>query len=320
MRHSLLAVVLLLSWIQPAAADEAVVTVANLEFHSAFWPNLHHLLYGSAWARRPKTGARRLMPDLPVPLPETLSSEERAVWDEAAAYYDRNLASRDLLMGRGMEEINSALAAEDLGSAAVGAELRAILERTAPIYRRHFWPAHDRSNREWIQATVERLRTIEKEIVGAQMRLYGRAWFTAPVRVDIVWIGRAYTSLFPTHATVSPAEGPLTGWTGVEIVLHEVSHELILDTEKQMAEAFGDAWKEHGVLWHVVQFYLTGSALARILASRGIEYRQYLYSEGLFDRAWSQYRKAVEDSWTPYVRGEITRAEAIQRTVAAVKR
>ena len=46
--------------------------------------------------------------------------------------------------------------------------------------------------------------------------------------------------------------------------------------------------------------------------------RQYLYSEGLFDRAWPQYRKPVEDSWTPYVRGDITREQAIQRTVAAV--
>ena len=242
------------------------------------------------------------------------------MWDEAVDYYDRHLANRDLLMGQGMEDIKTALAAEDLASAAVGAELRTILQGVAPIYRRHYWPAHDRSNREWIQATVEQLRTIETEIVIAQTRLYGRPWFTAPVRVDIVWVGRAYTSLFPTHATVSPSEGPLTGWTSVEMVLHEVSHELILQTQKEMADAFGDSWKDHGVLWHVVQFYMTGSALERILAARGIGYRQYLYSEGLFDRAWSQYRKAVEDSWTPYVRGEITRGEAIRRTVAAVKR
>ncbi len=175
------------------------------------------------------------------------------------------------------------------------------------------------SNRDWIQTTVERLRTIENEIVSAQARLYGRPWFTAPVRVDIVWIGRAYTSLFPTHATVSPAEGPLVGWTGVEMVLHEVSHELILPTQMELSTAFGDRWKDHGVLWHVVQFYMTGLALERILAARGIEYRQFLYSESLFDRAWSQYRKPVEESWAPYVRGEITRAQAIERTLAAVR-
>jgi len=319
MRRASLVLLFVLCVARPSSADEPVVVVANLAFHSAFWPNLHHALYGAAWARRPKTGARRLMPDLPAPLTETLAAEDRAAWDAAVDYYDRNLADRDLLTGRGMERIKTALAADDLASDAIGPELRGVLERVAPIYRQRFWPAHDRSNREWIQSTAERLRTIETEIVSEQARMYGRPWFTAPVRVDIVWIGRAYTSLFPTHATVSPAEGPLTGWTSVEMVLHEVSHELILPIQQELAAAFGERWKQHGVLWHVVQFYITGLALERILAARGIEYRKYLDSEGLFDRAWPQYRKPIEDSWAPYVRGEITRAEAIARTAAAVR-
>ena len=133
--------------------------------------------------------------------------------------------------------------------------------------------------------------------------------------------GRAYTTLDPvTHATVSPAEGSgLTGWTGVEIVLHEVSHELILPTERLFAAALGDRLGAHGVLWHVVQFYLTGAALKRALQTRGIDYTPYMYSTGLFDRAWSRYRAAIETHWERYVRGEITRTEAVERTVAAVR-
>jgi hypothetical protein len=53
---------------------------------------------------------------------------------------------------------------------------------------------------------------------------------------------------------------------------------------------------------------------------RGIEYRKFLESEGLFDRAWPQYRKPLEDNWAPYVRVEITRAQAIERTLAALTR
>src|SRR5215471_15564181 len=189
MGRAFVIVAILLCGMQPAAADEPVVVVANLELHSAFWPNLHHLLYASAWARRPKTGSRRLSPDLPTPLPSTLSRDEQAIWDEAVGYYERVLANRDLLTGRGMEDIKTALAAEDLASNAVGVDLRSVLSRVAPIYRRHFWSVHDRSNREWIQNTVDRLRTIEAEIVREQSRLYGRPWFTAPVRVDVVWVG-----------------------------------------------------------------------------------------------------------------------------------
>jgi hypothetical protein len=303
----------------PSFADERVTIVANLEFHSAFWLNLHHALFAAAWARRPDTGARRLVGPLPAPLAAELSQDERAAWDAAVRYYDREMADRDLRTGRGMTPIKRALADDNLAADAIGPALRAVLERTAPVYRRRFWPAHDRANRDWIQATTDLLRTIEREIVVSHERLYARPWFATRVRVDIVWAGRAYTTLDPTtHAVVSPAESALTGWTSVEIVLHEVCHELILPTERLLGEALGDRLDEHGVLWHVIQFYQTGVSLQRLLRARDIDYTPYMYSTGLFDRAWGRYRKPVEEHWAPYVRGEITRAEAIERTLAAL--
>jgi hypothetical protein len=301
-----------------AADGEVVAEVERLRFHSSFWLNLHHTLYGAAWDRRPQTGARRLVSPLPSPLTAPLNDDERRAWEAAIAFYDREMADRDLRTGRGMTEIKLALLDGRLDAAAFGADLRGVLERTAPIYRRHFWPAHDRSNRDWIKETSGRFRSIAREIVPSLERLYARPWFASPIRVDIVWVGRAFTTLEPTHTTVSPAEGGVTGWTAVEMVLHEVSHELILGIERELAAAFGDRRREHDGLWHVVQFYVTGTALQEVLRTRGIEYSQYLYSTGLFDRAWSQYRKPIEDVWTPYVRGTVMRAEAIERTVAAV--
>ena len=300
-------------------ADMPVTSVANLDLHSAFWVNLHHTLYGAAWARRPQTSERRLMEPLPAPLTAVLSNDERTSWDAAVDYYERNLADQDLLRGKNMTQIKRALAAEHLGGEGVTKDLRAVLELAAPIYRRHFWPAHDRLNRAWIQETAALLRSIAPEIVKEHERLYGRPWFSSPVRVDIVWVGRAYTSLNPvTHATVSPAEKKLTGWTAVEIVLHEVSHELILLIDSELDKALGSRRQELGALWHIVQFYQTGLALQRVLQARKIEFTPYMYSTGLFDRAWSRFRKPVEEHWTPYVRGEITRAQAIERTIAAL--
>jgi hypothetical protein len=312
--------VLLLGPAGPASADVPVSTVAQLEFHSSFWLNLHHTLFAAAWARRPDTGKRRLVGPLPSALAGQLSDEERATWDAAVAYYDRELADRDLRTGRDMTSIKLSLVAENLSGEGIGPELRTVLERTAPVYRRQFWPAHDRANRDWIRATNDLLRTVEHELITSHERLYGRPWFASPVRVDIVWAGRAYTTLNPmTHATVSPVEvSELADWAGVEMIVHEVCHELILPTQEALAEALGDRAGEHGGLWHVIQFYQTGASLQRILRARDIDYSPYMYSTGLFDRAWSQYRKPVEDSWTPYVRGEITRAQAIERLVAAI--
>jgi hypothetical protein len=61
---------------------------------------------------------------------------------------------------------------------------------------------------------------------------------------------------------------------------------LILPTEKMLANTLGDHLREHGVLWHVIQFYVTGAAMRQVLPARGIDYTPYMYSTGLFDRAW----------------------------------
>ena len=106
----------------------------------------------------------------------------------------------------------------------------------------------------------------------------------------------------------------------MEIVFHEISHTLIAPIEKQLAAALGDRLREHGVLWHVVQFYITGEAVRGVLGARGIQYEPYLYSSGLFERAWPAYRRPVEEHWRPYVDGRTTIEAAVRGTVAAVMR
>ncbi len=318
MRTLLWLLVALAAGTGPTFADTAVTTTANLSFHSAFLVNLHHVLFGAAWSQRPDTGTRRLIPPLPAPLTAPLTDAERQDWDAAVAYYAAHLADRDLRTGRDMTAIKLALADERLDAAAVGAELRTILERAAPIYRRHFWPAHDASNRAWIADVSGRLRTVERELIPALERVYARGWFAAPVRVDVVWVGRAFTTLEPTHTVVSGAEPNMTAWTAVEIVLHEAAHELILPTDEALAAALGARRRAHGDLWHVIQFYVTGGALQQVLRARSIDYSPYLYSTGLFDRAWKRYRPLIEQVWPAYIQGEISRAAAIERTVSAL--
>src|SRR5690242_2706660 len=90
--------------------NEALVTeVANVRFYSDFWMNLHHTLYGAAWATRPEGGTPRANAGaLPSPLDASMTTDERAAWDAAVAYYDKSVADRDLLFGRGMVSLNTA--------------------------------------------------------------------------------------------------------------------------------------------------------------------------------------------------------------------
>jgi hypothetical protein len=307
---------------QPSPSAPAALEISQLSFHSAVLMNVHHTLFAAAWARRPEAGtAKALAGALPAPLDVPSAAAEQSAWDAAIDYYDRELASRDLLFDRTMYRIKMALVAERLSDEGVDEKLRSVLDAAVPVYRSRYWPAHDGANRAWIQQTGEKLRVVAPEVIPRLERLYGEQWFTSPVRIDVVWVGNrqgAYTTNGPTHVTISSGDPENTGWTSVETVFHEVSHTLVLPLQRELADALGARVREHGVLWHVIQFYLTGAAVQETLRARGVEYTPYMYSTGLLDRAWGRYRKPVEESWGPYVRGGVTRAEAIARTVAAV--
>lgn len=298
---------------QPQPSSTLVAEVANVRFHSDALMNLHHVLYAAAWAQRPDR-TRTLAGELPAPLDARLTGEELATWAGAIGYYDKNIASRDLLRTRGMEPLKWALVGGELTSDAVGPDLRGVLESAMPVYKRHFWPEHDRANRAWVRATTERLKQVAPEVIARLETLYGATWFSSPVRADVVWVGNrqgAYTTNGPPpHATISIEERE---WRAVEIVFHEFSHVLILPIEQRLAHALGDALRDHRVLWHAVQFYLTGAAVHEVLKARGIAYTPF--STEMFDRAWPQYRKAIETNWPRYVHGETGLDEAIAGTV-----
>jgi hypothetical protein len=49
---------------------------------------------------------------------------------------------------------------------------------------------------------------------------------------------------------------------------------LILPTEKMLANTLGDHLREHGVLWHVIQFYVTGAAMKQVLRAVALTTRR----------------------------------------------
>ena len=302
-------------------APPALAQIAHIEFHSSFWLNLHHTLYAAAWAQRPEAGTLRARAGaLPAPLDAPLSDDERRAWSAAVDFYDRELANRDLLFDQRLARMKPALARGDIAAVEVGDEVRKVLQRVEPIYRTHYWPAHDRTNRAWIETTVASIRDVSSDVIAKLERFYGVSWLDSPIRLDVVWIANrqgAYTTTEPVHAVVASGAPDHKGWNSVELVFHEISHKLVYPLEAEIAKALGDAVKQHRDLWHVVQFYLTGAAVQHTLRARNIEYTPLLY-QGLIDRAWPQYRDVVEKVWRQYADGGIGREEAVRRTVALV--
>ena len=122
-----------------APARAAAQTDALFEFHSNPWLNLHHIL----WA-----GGKPAAP------PADMPDHDRSAWYEGIAFYapyaKRDLFDEELLKIK--EALRTVETNTSLEGVAIDAGVKATLERLMPIYRKHWWPAHDRSNREWIAA------------------------------------------------------------------------------------------------------------------------------------------------------------------------
>ena len=296
-----------------AAAETPVGEVSQLRLYSAFWQNLHHFLYVAAWATRPIVPRA---PRLAMPLPQepvvSLTADEKATWSAAVAYYDQNIASKDLLLDDGLTRIKVALADADdtLSNVQFDEALRAALLKAAPIYRKYWWSDHDGANRAWIERLSKQTPTVAGPIIERLTALYGVPWFTMPVRVDIVRVGQwagAYTSNNPRpHIVIASGESNNDGWSGTEILFHEASHALFLKVRLAIDSATNAVKKEPRDLWHVVLFYIAGEVTRQELAKKGIEYRPVLYAIGLFDRAWPAFREPVERHVRPFVDRQIT--------------
>jgi len=296
-----------------AAAESPVAEVSQLRLYSSFWQNLHHFLYVSAWATRPDVPrAPRLAMQLPQEPVVSLTGDEKATWNAAVAYYDRNIASKDLLFDDELTRIKVALGDtdDDLNNVRIDSALRSTLLDAAPIYRKYWWAEHDAANRSWIALVSRQTGTVAAPIVERLTALYGVPWFTMPTRVDVVRVGKslgAYTSTNPRpHIVVASGDKSYDGWSGTEMLFHEASHALFNNVRVAVNSAVSAANKQPRDLWHVVLFYIAGEVTRQELAKHGIEYRPYLYATGLFDRAWPALRAPIEQEVRPFVDRQVT--------------
>ena len=296
-----------------AAADTPVAEMSQFRLYSAFWQNLHHFLYVSAWANRPILPRA---PRLAMPLPQepvaSLTADEQATWNAAVTAYDRNIASKDLLFDDDLTRIKVALADADdaLRNVRIDEALRSALLEAAPIYRKYWWTEHDAANRSWIALVSRQTPTVAAPIIERLTALYGVRWFATPIRVDVVRVGKsqgAYTSLNPRpHIVVASGDSSYDGWSGTEMLFHEASHALFNNVRLAINSAAQAAIKQPRDLWHVVLFYIAGEVTRQQLAKTGVEYRPYLYATGLFDRAWPAFREPIERHVRPFVDGQLT--------------
>lgn len=293
-------------------------TTARFTFHSGAWINLHHVLWGAAIARDAgDQGRKDAVPALDA---GALGEEDAARWAAAVDLYAAQFAAHDFTFEDDMARINNALAAlpDDGDVRAIGLPAAAAdaLAAVMPIYRAHWWAAHDRANRAWIATVQPLLARHGAAMSRALARIYRSAWPAGPLRVDVVhyagWAG-AYTTLAPDHLTIASGDARNQGSAALEILLHEASHANIDPLRTAIERELARQHKQARDLWHAVLFYSAGAVVAHGIPG----HVPYAERQGLYTRAWPQYRAALR-AWAPYVDGRLGFDAAVRALVTAL--
>ncbi|MCL6565785.1 MAG: hypothetical protein K6U09_05105 [Acidobacteriia bacterium] len=306
-------------------------TTPVFEFHSSFWMNLHHFLYQQA--RLPRESSTTDANDetgTPAAHLESasaaLTAAEAADWQAALAFYRAEFAGRDLLFATDLVRIKNRLAelqnAADLQQSGLRPELVETLERAAAVYRRHWWPEHDRQNRHWVEQAAALVEQFGPQLAEKLAAVYQAPWPAGRIWVDVTfYAGRTggYTSLEPLHVTIASADPRNQGLAALEVLFHEASHALagrVRETIEQSFRARGSPIRRD--LWHAILFYTTGEMVRRTLREAGEEtYLPYGFRHDLYARGWQQYLRLIEQHWKPYLDGRVEFERALTRLVNA---
>jgi hypothetical protein len=321
--------------------EDHVASTAHFTCHSHPWVNLHHFLY--QWARQEAArSAQRWPPSVDVPERrdvEVLPPPHQHPWRAALDLYQRQVTIRDLVFDPVLNMLRHRLTRMDrvdaetspiLVSNAMGA-LRAVM----PIYRAHWWEAHDSANRRWIAQVLSQLADAEAWLATRLAQVYGGHWPAEPIRVDLSayasWHG-AYTTAAqihaPPHITISSTDPANRDGGALETLFHEASHVMASwigprGAEGPLEEVLAAAYRVRREtpppdLGHVIIFYTVGELTRQCLHARGRPgYEPYADRQGLYARSltWTVYRHVLAKHWQPYLDGTVDRTTALQRLV-----
>lgn len=309
-----------------AAQEQALATrtAPLFEFHSSFWVNLHQVLFHEALLRGRKPD-RRLQSNTPLAAPQ-MSKQEKGEWNAAITFYAANFESRNELFDEELVKINAELAKQpddgaNLNAAGLPSQVATVLQRASPIYRKYWWPVHNKSNQDWIASQSIRVKTLGPQIAVAMEKDLREEWPRAPLRVDVCYyvleIGHAYTTDTPPHTTFSSSSTQLQDLSGFETLFHEASHTFADTMTDALFKECGAEKKNCGDLWHAVLFYTAGVETRRALPPADQpNFTPYAYKYGLYKRGdYPKYRRVLESDWQAYLDGKMSFQEAIHAMV-----
>jgi hypothetical protein len=319
MRYAILGAILLFA----AGSAPAQSTSAGqplFTFRSTLWVNMHHFLYVLGRARNDTNDSRRAaVVKAPADTQgfESLGAREREAWEGAIAYYRKDISPKDAVFDADLVAVTNALASAGDASSLAGvrtpAELRAVLEDTAPVYRKVWWERHSRSNRARTEELQALLTRYGQPISAMLTKAYQQAWPAEGLTVQMCayanWAG-AYSTSGRLIAMAS-TDDSMAGSEGLETIFHEAMHQWDDTMIPRLRDAAGRLHADiPRDLFHSLIFYTAGYATSRAVPGHR-PYADPLWARGLPGHA------QLDQYWLPYLRGAGTLTAAIDRLVGS---
>lgn len=302
----------------PASASAPVLVRFSAD---DFWLNLHHFLYvlGRAQAGM-RDAARPEVAGAPIEQEKGLASltpSEQSAWRDAVTFYANGPSKQDTVFDDELVAVTGALArigdGDALGDAqGVPAAIAETLRRAAPVYRKAWWPSHQRANHAWVVDTQKLVDQYGADIVAYLTRIYQLPWPADGYPVHVCaytnWAG-AYSTTGPLLVIASVDETG-RGPAALETVFHEASHQwddAILATLEEIGKSMGK--RVPPGLTHAMIWMTAGEAVRRLIPG----YVPLAEAGGLWKRGANPIlRPWLDAAWRPYLDGRGTRDDALK--------
>ena len=295
-------------------------------FDDPFWLNLHHYLYVLGRAQADfRDSRRRAVAGAPADQAEglkALDEGEQRAWQNAVTAYAKGPSTRDVLFDGDMVALGRALVTAGdrpmLDSVGFDPQVIDTLRRAALLYRKAWWPNHERANQALINRLNADLSQHGAAIQAFIVRAYREPWPAKGVPVNVAayanWAGAFSTSAgVLVISSLDPAAAE--GLKALEGVFHEAMHQWDDAIFAALsAESRRQSVTVPDTLSHAMIFFTAGEAVRSVVPS----HVPYAEAEGVWALGMGAHKPALETVWAPYLAGRGTRDEAIAALVKMI--
>jgi len=279
-----------------------------------FWLNLHHFLYVLGRAQNGAPDARRSAVEA-APADQTaglkvLNEVDRKAWADAVTFYANGLSKQDAVFDRELIDVTRAMRVMPTATSRilkVDAALVATLDRAAPIYRRVWWPRHQKANNDRAREFAGYLENYGPKVLAYVTKAYQQTWPKGGFPVNFSgytnWAG-AYSTTGELIVIASLDPGT-SGTLGLESMFHEAMHQwddAMMTRLSRLSKANQTSAPRQGIT-HALIWYTAAEAVKSVVPS----HRGYAEVGGMWNqKGLGSFKAGLDAHWKPYLEGNST--------------